>query len=495
MKIRLFGIRDLFAVVVVCCLFTVIEGIGQMEGGRPTVAVIDFETRPKVSHDAGRELSEMLVNSLLETGRFTVVDRSRTAQIQHEQREALLGTVDPATGASVGKMLGAQYLIIGSVTQFEERKASGLGMLGGIVNMPGSGSVTAYRALVKFNLQVIHSTTGSIVFSKSFEKDVKSNGLSGGGAVVDVPDFKSKAMQQAVDQSMKEAVSALVEKIGTASPVQAAQTIAVPPSVLDCSRLTRSRIMVIIPEIHIRQRIPDPAGETEIIKKLVGQGFNVVDQKQVAAIRDREKVLTAIKNPQAAASLGAEFGANIIIIGEAFSELASRERGMVSTRARVEARAIQTDTARILAADGKFGSGLDIAEFVSAKTALRNAGGQWADYFISQVCQAAGTDNLVGAGTGTPAGNMQTLPVGSGVEVLVSNVTYAQLKQFTDRLEKLPGVRSVEKKLTGNVARVDVQYDGTAEKLADAISETKFGLLRVNIVGLSGSKIEIGIGR
>jgi hypothetical protein len=302
-------------------------------------------------------------------------------------------------------------------------------------------------------------------------------------------------MQQAVDQSMKEAVSALVEKIGTAAPVQAAQTTVVPPSALDCSRFTRSRIMVVIPEIHITQRIPDPAGETEIIKKLVGQGFNVVDQKQVAAIRDREKVLTAIKNPQAAASLGAEFGANIIIIGEAFSELASRERNMVSTRARVEARAIQTDTARILAADGKFGSGLDIAEFVSAKTALRNAGGQWADYFISQVCQAAGPDNFASAGTGGPVASMQTPSVGSGVEVLVSNVTYAQLKQFTDRLEKIPGVRGVEKKLTGNVARVDVQYDGAAEKLADAISETKFGLLRVNIVGLSGSKIEISIGR
>ena len=121
----------------------------------------------------------------------------------------------------------------------------------------------------------------------------------------------------------------------------------------------------------------------------------------------------------------------------------------------------------------------DITEFVSAKTASRNAGGQWADYFITQICQAPKPEAATS----------------SAVEIMVSNVNYAQLKRFTDSVATIPGVRSVEKKLTDNVARVNVLYDGSAERLADAITETKFGTMRVNIVGLSGNKIEVSVGR
>lgn len=489
MKTKSFGRVKYIIFVVFCCLLAVATAFPQTGAGRkPSLAVIEFAVRPKISREAGRELSDMLVNALLESQRFTVVDRSKTNEILKEQREVLIGSIDPTTGAEVGKRLGAQFLIIGSVTEFEEKKASGLGMLSSVVKIPGANKVAVYRATVKFNLQVINSTTGEIAFSKSFEKEVENAGLSGDGAIFDIPNFKSKAMQDAVGQAMQDAVATLIERLGASAPPNSVAEVPV-NSVINCSRVTGAkapRVMVVIPEIHITRKIPDPAGETEIIKKLVAHGFNVVDQKQVAAIRDREKVLTALKNPQAAAALGVEFGADIIIIGEAFSELASRDRNFISTRARVEARAIQTSTARILAADGKFGSGLDIAEFVSAKTALRNAGTQWADYFIAQICQAPLTN---GGGSST------TEAVSSSVEVLVSNVSFAQLKQFSDRLEKISGVKSVEKKLTGNVARVDVQYDGSAEKLADAISETKFGLLKVNIVGLSGNKIEISIGK
>lgn len=474
--------------------FTAIASASAQNGAsaKPTLAVVEFETRPQISRDAGRELSEILVNELLETNRFTVVDRARTNKVVTEQRDVLVGLIDPAKGAEVGRMIGAQYLIIGSVTEFKEDKAGGFGPIGKILPTQISNKVANYRALVKFNLQVINSTTGEIAFSKPFEKDVKTAGLSGSGAVFDLPKFESKAMQDAVAQAMKDAVAALVEKLGSAASVNVASADNSSKNSTACTAFPGGkspRIMVVIPEIHITQRIPDPAGETEIIKKLVANRYNVVDQKQVAAIRDREKVLTAIKNPRAAASLGVEFGADIIIIGEAFSELASRERNMISARARVEARAIKTDTAQILAADGKFGSGLDTAEFVAAKTALRNAGTQWADSFLAQMCQASPT--LTATTPLTTSAAVST----TAIEIMISGVSFAQLKQFTDKLAKIPGVRSAEKVLTGNVARINVQFDGSGEKLADAISSTRFDPMRVNIVGLSGSKIEISVGR
>lgn len=448
---------------------------------RPTIAVLEFDTtRARVSRAVGRDLSDLLVNEILASGRFRVLERTNLSPLQREQFMGLNGSVDPATGAQVGKLIGAQFIVLGSVSEFREKKQ------GGIFNV-----LTSYNARIKYNLRVLDSTTGEIVFSKPFEKKVSAMGF--GDRTTPVTEYESKAMDKALKESMSETVALIVERLGSAKSVKTAQiTEAALSSNADCSLRTGAnapRIMVVIPEIHIRRRIPDPAGETEIIKKLVGRGFNVVDQKQIDAIRDREKVLAAVKNPQAAAALGVEFGADIVIIGEAFSELAARQGNMISTRARVEARAVRTDNARILAADGKFGSGMDIAEFVSAKTALRNAGTQWADYFISEFCRAAPVNAFV-SNTGVSA-----VTPGSNIEIMISGISFSQLRQFADRLEKIPGVTNVRKNLTGNVARINVRYDKSGEDLADVISVTKFGTLPVKIIGLSGSKIEISITR
>jgi hypothetical protein len=77
---------------------------------------------------------------------------------------------------------------------------------------------------------------------------------------------------------------------------------------------------------------------------------------------------------------------------------------------------------------------------------------------------------------------------------MISGITFTQLRQFADRVEKLSGVKSVRRNLTDNMARVFVQYEGSGEDLADAISTARFGSMPVKVIGLSGSKIEINIG-
>ncbi len=482
MKTQIIGKTKTIFLITFYCLISTLNIFSQTEGTRkPSIAVTEFATTGNASYGAGRNLSSLLINALVKSNRFTVVDRSTGAKAAEiEQIEALKGSIDPATAAAIGKKIGAQFLVLGDVTEFREDK------------QPIAFGVANYEAAVMFSLRVVNSTTGEIILSESFEKT--GNGIGGAKKGTITGGFKSKAMQDALGKSIEEVLAELIKRIGTATPLSNSISESTGNSIVNCSQIVGAkapRIMVVIPEIHITQKIPDPAGETEIIKKLVEKGFFVVDQKQVAAIRDREKVLTALKNPQAAASLGAEFGADIIIIGEAFSEFAGREGKLFSTRARVEARAIKTDNARILATDGKFGSGLDIAEFVSAKAALRNAGSQWADYFITQICQIS----QITLASSTSSGGSTTSVTASPIEIMISGISYVQLKKFTDKLAGMNGVQNVEKKLTGNVARIDVQFNGDAEKLADAIAETSFGTLRVNIVGLSGNKIEIGVGK
>ena len=110
----------------------------------------------------------------------------------------------------------------------------------------------------------------------------------------------------------------------------------------------KPRIMVVIPEQHLRRQIPDPAAETEIIGQLVGERFYVVDQKQVAEIRYSDETLAAARGDlEAAAAIGRKYGAEVIITGEAFSEYVGQKEGMVLCSARVEIRAVKTDTAQI----------------------------------------------------------------------------------------------------------------------------------------------------
>ena len=53
---------------------------------KPTIAVADFEVKAYGAHHAlGNGMSAMLVNALVETNRFVVVERSRLDHLQREQ--------------------------------------------------------------------------------------------------------------------------------------------------------------------------------------------------------------------------------------------------------------------------------------------------------------------------------------------------------------------------------------------------------------------------
>ena len=453
---------------------------------RPTLAVMDFEI--KAGHSAQRELadglSDMLVNALVETQCFRVMERSRLKDLLQEQGRGMGGTIDASTAAQVGKLIGAQLLVMGTVTEFKEQESGGIG--GAILGPVGLGLGLA-SAHVGFIIRIVDATTGEILTSKSVDKKVKKVGLVAGGSIFGLPMggvlFKSKAMQDAIEQALIETVALIASQkerlASVSSPSQSGQQ-QVSPASLECSQIatpTGPRFMVVIPEVHIRRRVPDPAGETEIIRKFLEMGFNVVDQQQIAAIRNQEKVLSAVNNPQAAAALGVEFGADIIVIGEAFSEFAGQEGNMISCRARVEAKAIQTSTGRILATNGSHAGGADIAELVAGKAALRNAGSQLADYFIAQLCQNVSFDQ----------------PQVSVVEILLTNVNFRQMQRFVSFLEVLPDVQNVQKRLTGNTARIQTQYTGSADQLAEMImNRTSSGLL-FDITGLAANKIHITI--
>jgi curli biogenesis system outer membrane secretion channel CsgG len=557
------------------------------------LAVLDFEVKAKgAPRDAGSGLAEMLITALVESERFTVVERTRLDEILREQRLGITGAVNPKTAAQIGQLIGAQLLIKGVITEFEESKEK-LG--GGGISLGGIAvGVEQVRGYVAMDIRGFDAITGTILFSHRVEGEVKRTGLGGvlfkGEMVIGGADFKKTALGEACRKAINDAVNFITqkmedipwegrivlakgdtvyinagadcglklgdimevyqrgeelvdpetgeslgyqtskigyveinrveEKFSTAQVIVGSggrrndiikffkgdkSKIPSPPDILPANpsgeeQTPQMKIMVVIPEVHISdifssawltsltippeqgnaKVIPVPSGENEIVSKLLESGFDVVDPDAVKAIRYDERTISAIGDAKQAAALGKDNGADVIIIGKAFSGLAGKVSGdFVSCRAVIEAKAIDVNTGNILASKGQEGSGMDAEEFVAAEKAFRQAGSELADYFISQLRKGAKAPATVQATT---------------VEISLSNVTFGQLKEFEQVVQGIEGVKKVNRlSFSQNTAKIQVEYAGSSQELADKIFSCKFTNFQIEITGFSESKLEINI--
>ena len=145
---------------------------------KPVIAVIEFKNESGAAWwrgGVGWELSGMLSNELAATGKFRVLERNKLESVMSEQDLAMSGRVDPSTGAKFGKLVGAQYLIAGTVTAYEEDTASsGGGLSFGGVSLGGKSS----KAYLAIDLRVIDSNTGEIAHVRTVEGTSKGGGMS-----------------------------------------------------------------------------------------------------------------------------------------------------------------------------------------------------------------------------------------------------------------------------------------------------------------------------
>lgn len=147
-------------------------------GDKPVVAVTEFENQSGAGWwrgGVGQELAGMLSNELSASGAFKVLEREQLQAVLEEQNLAASGRVKGGTGAKMGQVTGAQFLITGTVTAYEEETAStGGGISFGGVSLGGK-SEKAYLAV---DLRVINAETGEIDFARTIEGTSKGGGMS-----------------------------------------------------------------------------------------------------------------------------------------------------------------------------------------------------------------------------------------------------------------------------------------------------------------------------
>jgi TolB-like protein len=112
----------------------------------------------------------------------------------------------------------------------------------------------------------------------------------------------------------------------------------------------RPVVLVKVPERHVGQATVDPAAQIELISCCKEAGFEVVDPESGNAKQ-----------------------ADVVITGEGFSEFATRHGNLISVKARLELRAVDRATDKVLAADRQVRVMVDLTEQIAGKAALQAA--------------------------------------------------------------------------------------------------------------------------
>lgn len=123
----------------------------------------------------------------------------------------------------------------------------------------------------------------------------------------------------------------------------------------------RPVVAINVRERHVGQATIDPAAETELTLFFKETGFEVMDKTG-----DSKK-------------------ADILLDGEGFSEFAMRHGNLISVKARLEVKAIDRQTDKVIATDRQTAVVVDLTEQIAGKSALQKAAAEIAERLLPKL--------------------------------------------------------------------------------------------------------------
>jgi len=93
------------------------ESSTEMVGERMSIAVLPFDSQGLSGEIGGIDLVDKLITGLVNSGRFKVIERAQLEKILAEQKLGLTGIIDASTAAEIGKGIGVDAVVLGSVTR------------------------------------------------------------------------------------------------------------------------------------------------------------------------------------------------------------------------------------------------------------------------------------------------------------------------------------------------------------------------------------------
>src|SRR6202051_4638674 len=201
------------------------------------VAVLNFEYGTVRSNtqaifgtdqDVGKGISDMLVQKLVQDGKYSVIERNALDKVLGEQNFSNSDRADASTAAKIGRILGVDAIIIGSITQFgrddQHTNVGGGGYGLGKFGLGGVGTSKS-KAVVAVSARVINTSTAEIMAavtgkgesSRGSTSLIGAGGGGGGGGGGGLDMGSSNFANTILGEAVRAAVDSTAEQLNAAS--------------------------------------------------------------------------------------------------------------------------------------------------------------------------------------------------------------------------------------------------------------------------------------
>jgi curli biogenesis system outer membrane secretion channel CsgG len=183
---------------------------------KPTIAVMKFENRASfpLGWNLGGGMQEVLVDRLMATNRYHVIERQELASVIGEIKLQQSGATRSQGRAATGRLKNCQYLIKGVVTDFGHVSSKNGGAAFRDMGSIFGGSSRAVMGII---LYVVDVESGEVIASENITESVSTSDVSvdtaykgigfGGSAFYRTP--LGKATSKVVDRAVKRITAAI----------------------------------------------------------------------------------------------------------------------------------------------------------------------------------------------------------------------------------------------------------------------------------------------
>jgi len=84
------------------------------------VAIMDFSGQDITPRDA-KKISDLIRTEMINTGQYTIIERSEMGKILQEQGFSMTGCIDVSCDIQAGKLLSARKMLVGTIMQLDEQ--------------------------------------------------------------------------------------------------------------------------------------------------------------------------------------------------------------------------------------------------------------------------------------------------------------------------------------------------------------------------------------
>ena len=185
--------------------------------GSVRIGSVDLSSEgPEFYRELGSGVADIFIAEAYESQQFRITERAEIDKVLFEQDLAQSGRVNPDTAAAVGRIEGAELLVLGSVSEFGVQTTGGGGKVLGIFG----GSAESVTARVAVEIRFVDTVTAEIMAIGRGVSEVSQRNVSVDLANVMTNLRVGRTGTTIVDYAVRNAIRAAIENAAWSLPAK-----------------------------------------------------------------------------------------------------------------------------------------------------------------------------------------------------------------------------------------------------------------------------------